>query len=366
MSPEAITMPRAYNGTQSIRNADIAVARTFATWDNMNTYTAPSRLEPVSHQRGAQKMLSRIRVKIESGQPASPSRSTLRKPPWIRTQISFDPGVLRVKKLLREAGLHSVCEEAQCPNLGECFGKGTATFLIMGDVCTRRCAFCDVAHGRPEALDPGEPVHLAGVINRLGLRYVVVTSVDRDDLHDGGAAHFAACIREIRIANPGIRVEILVPDFRGRMDKALAALREFPCNTFNHNLETVPRLYPDVRPGADYAWSLSLLREHKRCLPGVPTKSGLMLGLGETMDEVVATMRDLFEHGVNMLTIGQYLQPGRGYLPVRRYVHPDEFARLTEIGQGMGFSHVASAPLVRSSYHADRQAEAARPTLSVE
>ena len=321
----------------------------------------PSRLDPVSHQRGARKMLSRIRVKIEAAQPVSePGHAPLRKPPWIRARVGLGPGVLRVRKLLREAGLHSVCEEARCPNLGECFGKGTATFLIMGDVCTRRCAFCDVAHGRPTALDPREPVRLAAVVSRLGLRHVVVTSVDRDDLHDGGAAHFSACVREIRAANPGVRVEILVPDFRGRMGAALAALEENPCDVFNHNLETVPRLYPSVRPGADYTGSLSLLREHKRRLPGVPTKSGLMLGLGETEEEVVGTMRALLAHRVDMLTIGQYLQPGRGYFPVCRYVHPDEFARLAGIGEDMGFRHVASAPMVRSSYHADRQIERSR------
>ncbi len=326
----------------------------------MNGYIAPSRLDPAAHQRGARKMLARIRVTVESGRLSN--QAPLRKPPWIRVKIELAPSVRRVKKMLREAGLHSVCEEARCPNLGECFGKGTATFLIMGDVCTRRCAFCDVAHGRPEALDPREPGRLAGVIKRLGLNYVVVTSVDRDDLHDGGAAHFAACIREIRAACPGIRVEVLVPDFRARMDKALAALTQTPCDVFNHNLETVPRLYPNVRPGADYAWSLSLLREHKRRLPRVPTKSGLMLGLGETADEVVETMRDLLKHRVDMLTIGQYLQPGRGYFPVQRYAHPGEFARYTEIGAELGFKHVASAPLVRSSYHADRQAEEAGTT----
>ena len=284
----------------------------------------------------------------------------MRKPPWIRVKAQLKPGVRRIKKLLREAGLHSVCEEARCPNLGECFSKGTATFLIMGDVCTRRCAFCDVAHGRPQALDAKEPAHLADVIRQLGLSYVVITSVDRDDLHDGGAAHFAACIREVRAANSGISVEILVPDFRARMDEALAALTEVPSDVFNHNLETVPRLYSDVRPGANYAWSLSLLREHKRRLPEVPTKSGLMLGLGETTDEVVKTMQDLLRQRVDMLTIGQYLQPGQGYFPVRRYVHPDEFARLARIGRDMGFKNVASAPMVRSSYHADQQADGCR------
>ena len=304
-------------------------------------------------------MLSRIRVKIEAAQcggDGAQAAPSLRKPPWIRVKARPDPSVLRIKKMLREAGLHSVCEEARCPNLTECFGKGTATFLIMGDVCTRRCAFCDVAHGRPKALDENEPEHLADTIRRMRLSYVVITSVDRDDLHDGGATHFAACIRAVRAANPGIRIEVLVPDFRARVNRALTALIRSPCDVFNHNLETVPRLYPTVRPGADYAGSLSLLRRHKQRMPGVPTKSGLMLGLGETLDEVVATMRDLRDQRVDMLTIGQYLQPGRGYFPLQRYAHPDEFAHLAEIGARMGFKHVASAPLVRSSYHADHQA----------
>ena len=306
-------------------------------------------------------MLARIAVKtVPPADPNAPGATQRApdKPPWLRVKARREPGVLRMKKLLREADLHSVCEEARCPNLGECFGRGTATFLIMGDVCTRRCAFCDVAHGRPEALDPGEPARLAAAVKRLGLKYVVVTSVDRDDLRDGGAAHFAACIRAIRAANPGVRVEILTPDFRGRMEKALSALAEAPCDVFNHNLETVRRLYPRVRPGADYDWSLALLLEHKKRLPDVPTKSGLMLGLGETVEEVVQAMRDLLHFGVETLTLGQYLQPGRGYFPVQRYAHPDEFAYLHALGTRMGFSNVASGPLVRSSYHADLQAKA--------
>lgn len=304
-------------------------------------------------------MLARITVKTaaETDPNVSGAGQTVpSKPTWLRVKARRKSSVLRMKKLLREADLHSVCEEARCPNLGECFGKGTATFLIMGDVCTRRCAFCDVAHGRPEALDPGEPARLAAAVKRLGLGYVVMTSVDRDDLHDGGASHFATCVREIRAANPNVRVEILTPDFRGRMDRALSALAKNPCDVFNHNVETVRRLYPRVRPGADYDWSLALLLEHKRRLPDVPTKSGLMLGLGETVEEVVQAMHDLLDFGVEMLTIGQYLQPGRGYFPVQRYARPDEFAYLQALGEDMGFKNVASGPLVRSSYRADLQA----------
>lgn len=328
----------------------------------MNAYTAPSRLGGGVHRRGARKLLARIAVEVaaetaqKDAERAAPGKPALDKPTWLRVKARRGPGVLKMKKLLREAGLHSVCEEARCPNLGECFGKGTATFLIMGDVCTRRCAFCDVANGRPGALDSGEPARLAAAVKRLGLGYVVVTSVDRDDLHDGGAAHFAACVREIRAANPNVRVEILTPDFRGRMNRAVSALAENPCDVFNHNVETVRRLYPQVRPGADYDWSLALLLEHKKRLPGVPTKSGLMLGLGETAGEVVRTMRDLLDFGVEMLTIGQYLQPGRGYFPVQRYASPGEFADLQALGEELGFRNVASGPLVRSSYHADLQA----------
>lgn len=300
--------------------------------------------------RGAEKM-ARIPIKIEA--PSEP----LRKPPWIRAKLGDAAEVARVKAILRAHALHTVCEEASCPNLGECFGKGTATFMIMGDICTRRCPFCDVAHGRPLSLDPEEPAQLARTIRDLGLRYVVITSVDRDDLRDGGAAHFAACIRQARALNPQLVIEVLVPDFRGRMDPALAIFKDTPPDVFNHNLETVPRLYKQARPGSDYEWSLDLLERFKALHPEVPTKSGLMLGLGEALEEIEQVMRDLRAHRVDMLTLGQYLQPSRHHLPVARYVHPDEFERLREYGMRLGFSHVASGPLVRSSYHADRQAE---------
>ncbi|MGD2082300.1 MAG: lipoyl synthase [Chromatiales bacterium] len=312
-------------------------------------HAAPSRRTPETHQRAHDKV-ARIPVKVQ------PTGSMPRKPPWIRAKAPTGPGVARIKRILRERQLSSVCEEAACPNLGECFSQGTATFMIMGDVCTRRCPFCDVAHGRPRPLDPDEPRHLAEAIGAMGLRYVVVTSVDRDDLRDGGAAHFAACIRAVRRANPGIRIEVLVPDFRGRMERALEAFRAEPPDVFNHNLETVPRLYRQARPGADYAWSLELLRRFKALHPGVPTKSGLMLGLGEEIAEVESVMRDLRGHGCDMLTLGQYLQPSRDHLPVSRFLSPDEFARLGEAGERMGFTSIASAPLVRSSYHADLQA----------
>jgi lipoic acid synthetase len=300
-------------------------------------------------QRGRAKT-SRIPVKVE------PAAVPLRKPAWIRARSPAGPEVQRLKKVLREKRLHTVCEEASCPNLGECFAHGTATFMIMGDLCTRRCPFCDVAHGRPDPLDPLEPEHLAATIKGMGLRYVVVTSVDRDDLRDGGAAHFVACIRAIRQRNPLTHVEVLVPDFRGRMDRALDILHQAPPDVFNHNLETVPRMYRRVRPGSDYGWSLELLRRFAEAHPGIPTKSGLMLGLGETLDEVMQVMQDLRDHGVAMLTLGQYLQPSRHHLPVERYVHPDEFEQLREAGEAMGFSQVASGPMVRSSYHADQQA----------
>ncbi len=301
--------------------------------------------------RGAEKM-ARIPVKIAPTQP----EERLHKPKWIRAQFPGTPEVLRLKRILRENRLHTVCEEASCPNLGECFGHGTATFMIMGDICTRRCPFCDVGHGRPNPLDAEEPLNLARTVAAMGLRYVVVTSVDRDDLRDGGAAHFAACIRAVREHNPGITIEILTPDFRGRMEVALDILEQTPPDIFNHNLETVPRLYRQARPGADYRYSLELLRRFKQRRPQLPTKSGLMLGLGETLDEVEAVMRDLREYQVEMLTLGQYLQPSPHHLRVERYVPPEEFERLREIGHTLGFTHVASAPLVRSSYHADLQA----------
>ena len=279
-----------------------------------------------------------------------------RKPAWIRVKAPTGPEVQRVKALLRRQGLHTVCEEAACPNLGECFSHGTATFMVMGDVCTRRCPFCDVAHGRPAALDPDEPRHLAQTVSLMGLRYVVVTSVDRDDLRDGGARHFVACIRALRETSPGTRVEVLVPDFRGRLEVALAVLAAALPDVFNHNLETVPRLYRAVRPGADYAHSLELLRRFGERHPQVLTKSGIMLGLGETREEVEQTLRDLRSHGVAMLTLGQYLQPSRHHLPVTRFLSPEEFVELGERARSLGFRNVASGALVRSSYHADRQA----------
>ncbi len=300
-------------------------------------------------QRGAAKT-ARIPVKIE------PTLKPPRKPPCTRGRSPAHPQVQRLKRALREARLHTVCEEASCPNLGECFGHGTATFMIMGDVCTRRCPFCDVAHGRPAPLDAEEPRHLAETIRAMGLSYVVITSVDRDDLRDGGAGHYVACIRAVREANPEIRIEILVPDFRGREGRALDILGEALPDVFNHNLETVPRLYRKARPGADYAGSLRLIRDFKARHPEVPAKSGLMLGLGETLEEVEAVMRDLRAHDCDMLTLGQYLQPSLHHLPVERFVTPEEFELLREIGEALGFGQVASGPMVRSSYHADRQA----------
>lgn len=301
-------------------------------------------------QRGGEKV-TQILVHVDGLNARIP------KPAWIRVRAPATSRVKELKSLLREQQLHTVCEEASCPNLPECFSNGTATFMIMGDICTRRCSFCDVAHGRPLPLDEQEPEHLAATIKRLALHYVVITSVDRDDLHDGGARHFIDCIRHIRRQCDAITIEILVPDFRGRMDRALDILCEKPADVFNHNLETVPRLYPQVRPGADYQHSLNLLLRHKQHNPHVPTKSGLMLGLGERIDEVEQVMRDLHAHNVNILTLGQYLQPSRHHLPVQRYLHPDEFDALRRTGEELGFDHVASAPLVRSSYHADAQAQ---------
>ncbi|HEX7814067.1 lipoyl synthase [Dyella sp.] len=289
---------------------------------------------------------------------------TLRKPSWIRVRLPQGNAVQQLKARLRENSLVTVCEEASCPNIHECFSKGTATFMILGEVCTRRCSFCDVAHGRPAAPDPLEPARLAETIRDMRLRYVVITSVDRDDLRDGGAEHFAACIRAVRHASPTIKIEILTPDFRGkgRMERALEVLKDFPPDVFNHNLETVPHLYREVRPGADYQWSLDLLKRFKVQHPDVPTKSGIMLGLGETMEQVLETMRDLRAHDVDMITIGQYLQPTPHHHPVVRYWTPEEFEALREAGEAMGFGHVASGPLVRSSYHADLQAHAAGVT----
>jgi lipoic acid synthetase len=285
----------------------------------------------------------------------------LRKPSWIRVRIPSDNSVARLKARLRENHLVTVCEEASCPNIHECFGHGTATFMILGEVCTRRCSFCDVAHGRPKPPDADEPRNLARTIADMGLKYVVVTSVDRDDLRDGGAAHFVDCIAAIRAASPATRIEILTPDFRGkgRMERALDILAAQPPDVFNHNVETVPELYPNVRPGADYQWSLTLLRKFKAQHPRVPTKSGIMLGLGETLAQVQATLGDLRAHDVDMVTIGQYLQPSPHHHPVLRYWTPEEFAGLEALGMALGFTHVASGPLVRSSYHADRQAAGA-------
>jgi lipoic acid synthetase len=299
--------------------------------------------------KGAEKV-ARIPVKVE------PGTGRLRKPAWIRAKSPFHPNVKKLKTVLREQKLHTVCEEAACPNLGECFGKGTATFMIMGDICTRRCPFCDVGHGRPLPLDKDEPVKLADTISAMGLKYVVITSVDRDDLRDGGATHFVECIQQVRSRNPGIEIEILVPDFRGRMEVALEIMHRHPPDVFNHNLETVPRLYRQCRPGSDYEWSLDLLKRFGQAQPDVPTKSGLMLGLGEELDEVVEVMRDMREHDVEMLTLGQYLQPSRHHLAVQRFVTPGEFDDLYRTAMDMGFRHVASGPMVRSSYHADLQA----------
>lgn len=296
--------------------------------------------------------VARIPVKVV------PAVTPLRKPAWIRARSPNSPEVARLKTVLRERKLHTVCEEASCPNLGECFGHGTATFMIMGAICTRRCPFCDVAHGKPHALDVGEPENLARTVAAMGLKYVVVTSVDRDDLRDGGAAHFAACIQAIRQRAPHTRLEILVPDFRGRMDVALEILNNNPPDVFNHNLETVPRLYRQARPGSDYTWSLTLLKRFKQQHPTLPTKSGVMLGLGETLQEVQQVMADLRAHGCDMLTLGQYLQPSQHHLPVMRYVTPQEFDELADTARTLGFVNVASGPMVRSSYHADLQAAA--------
>ncbi len=288
-------------------------------------------------------------LRIASDSPSA------RKPPWLRTRLTLSPQVSHIKNILRRHHLSSVCEEAQCPNLGECFGNGTATFMVMGDICTRRCPFCDVAHGRPLPLDDNEPYALAQAIQEMRLNYVVITSVDRDDLRDGGGAHFAQCVQQTRLHNSGITVEILVPDFRGRLERALPCLLAHPPDVMNHNLETIPRLYKAARPGADYAHSLHLLAECKRLLPTLLTKSGIMVGLGETFAEVLQVMRDLRAHQVDMLTIGQYLRPSEHHLPVEKYWHPDEFAQWASIGKEMGFTNVASGPLVRSSYHADHQ-----------
>ncbi|MCV2423541.1 lipoyl synthase [Paucibacter aquatile] len=298
----------------------------------------------------SQAKTARIPIKIV---PAE----TLKKPDWIRVKAgSPSTRFYEIKQILREQKLHTVCEEASCPNIGECFGKGTATFMIMGDKCTRRCPFCDVGHGRPDPLDVNEPENLAKTIAALKLKYVVITSVDRDDLRDGGAGHFAECIRKVRELSPSTQIEVLVPDFRGRMDRALDILKAAPPDVMNHNLETAPRLYKEARPGSDYEFSLNLLKRFKEEVPGVPTKSGIMVGLGETDEEILQVMRDMRAHHIDMLTIGQYLAPSGHHLPVRRYVHPDTFKMFEEEAYKMGFTHAAVGAMVRSSYHADQQA----------
>ena len=305
--------------------------------------------DPKKKNKGKDK-LSRIPVKIEM------TTNPLPKPPWLRVRLPNTDAASRLKSMLRQERLVTVCEESSCPNLPECFGKGTATFMIMGDKCTRRCSFCDVAHGRPDPLDTNEPERLANTIKTMGLKYVVITSVDRDDLRDGGAAHFSECINAIRGKNPKIQIEILTPDFRSRMDKALAALALGLPDVFNHNVETAPRLYKKARPGSDFNWSLQLLQRFKKSHPHIPTKSGLMVGLGETNEEVTEVLNALHAHQVDRVTIGQYLQPSPYHLPVDRYVHPDQFKQWADYAKSLGFEHVASGPLVRSSYHADRQA----------
>jgi lipoic acid synthetase len=314
------------------------------------TYSAPSRSTPESHQRNTEK-LARIPIKVEVPE------TVLRKPDWIRIKLSASDDITRIKQIMRERNLHSVCEEAACPNLAECFQHGTATFMIMGDLCTRRCPFCDVAHGKPLPLDKDEPAHLADAIQAMALKYVVITSVDRDDLRDGGAGHFADCIQQIRAKTPSTKIEILVPDFRGRIEKAVAILAEQPCDVFNHNLETVPRLYKQIRPGADYRGSLELLRQYGAIHPQTPTKSGLMLGVGERPEEIQQVMQDLRTAGCTMLTLGQYLQPSKAHTPVQEYITPAQFDEYGEIAKTLGFKQVASAPMVRSSYHADLQAK---------
>jgi len=314
--------------------------------------SSTARYDPSAKQK-SQAKTARIPIKVVAAPP-------LKKPDWIRVKAgSPSTRFYEIKQVLREHKLHTVCEEASCPNIGECFGHGTATFMIMGDKCTRRCPFCDVGHGRPDPLDVDEPVNLARTIAALKLKYVVITSVDRDDLRDGGAGHFVDCIRRVRELSPRTRIEILTPDFRGRLDRALDILKAAPPDVMNHNLETVPRLYKQARPGSDYAFSLNLLKQFKTHCPGVPTKSGLMVGLGETDEEIVEVMGDMRAHGIDMLTIGQYLAPSGHHLPVLRYVHPDAFRAFEQKAREMGFSHAAVGALVRSSYHADQQAASA-------
>ena len=313
--------------------------------------------DPMAKQKAAAK-LSRIPVKVEAAE-------VLKKPDWIRVKAgSPTTRFYEIKDILRANKLVTVCEEASCPNIGECFGKGTATFMIMGDKCTRRCPFCDVGHGRPDPLDVNEPDNLAKTIAQLKLKYVVITSVDRDDLRDGGAGHFVECIRKTRELSPTTQIEVLVPDFRGRDDRALEILKAAPPDVMNHNMETVPRLYKEARPGSDYQFSLNLLKKFKALFPNVPTKSGLMVGLGETDEEILEVMRDMRAHHIEMLTIGQYLAPSNSHLPVRRYVHPDTFKMFEAKAYEMGFSHAAVGAMVRSSYHADQQAHSAQVSLA--
>ena len=316
------------------------------------TVTPPQRtrrLQQGEKLRSADKV-ERIPVKV------IPTTEIQRKPEWMRIRLSASPKVETIKNILRKHKMATVCEEAACPNLSECFSNGTATFMIMGEICTRRCPFCDVGHANPNPLDANEPKNLALAINEMGINYVVITSVDRDDLRDGGAQHFADCIREAKLLTPDLQVEVLVPDFRGRMAPALEILTATPPDVFNHNMETIPRLYREARPGANYEWSLKLLKDYKALNPNVPTKSGLMVGLGETKDELLRTLDDLRAHDVDMLTVGQYLQPSISHLPVDRFVHPDEFAEYTAYAESIGFKQAACGPLVRSSYHADKQA----------
>ena len=316
------------------------------------TMSDTTTYDPTIKQK-AEAKTSRIPIKIV---PAE----MLKKPEWIRVKAgSPTTRFYEIKQILREHKLHTVCEEASCPNIGECFGKGTATFMIMGDKCTRRCPFCDVGHGRPDPLDVDEPLNLAKTIAALKLKYVVITSVDRDDLKDGGAGHFAECITKVRELSPTTQIEVLVPDFRGRADRALNILKAAPPDVMNHNLETAPRLYKEARPGSDYQFSLNLLKDFKAAVPGVPTKSGIMVGLGETDEEILQVMRDMRAHHIDMLTIGQYLAPSGHHLPVRRYVHPDTFKMFEAEAYKMGFTHAAVGAMVRSSYHADQQAHAA-------
>ncbi|MDB4581403.1 lipoyl synthase [Porticoccaceae bacterium] len=317
-----------------------------------DTVTPPQRtrrLQQGEKLRSADKV-ERIPVKV------IPTVDVQRKPEWMRIRLSSSPKVQTIKNILRKHKMATVCEEAACPNLHECFSNGTATFMIMGEICTRRCPFCDVGHGKPNPLDTEEPKNLALAIHEMALNYVVITSVDRDDLRDGGAQHFADCIREAKLLSPDLQVEVLVPDFRGRMAPALEILTATPPDVFNHNMETVPHLYREARPGANYEWSLKLLKDYKALNPHVPTKSGLMVGLGETKEELLRTLDDLRAHDVDMLTVGQYLQPSVNHLPVDRFVHPDEFAEYTAYAESIGFKQAACGPLVRSSYHADKQA----------